>query len=186
MGLRYRRSLPWAGARAAAVFVTAVTVACGAGCAKQAAAPLPGSEYGAGEPGFGEDTLASGSSLARARRGLPPEEDGILKDVHFAVDSYDLGSEGRDVLAQNADWLKANPGARVEVEGHCDDRGTVEYNLALGARRAKAVKDYLSTLGIDDGRMSTISYGEELPVCREATQECWQRNRRTHFVILSQ
>jgi peptidoglycan-associated lipoprotein len=164
----------------------AVAVACGAGCAKQAAEPLPGSEYGAGETGFGEDTLASGSSLARARRGLPPEEDGILKDVRFGVDSYDLGPDARDVLAQNADWLKSNAGARVEVEGHADDRGTVEYNLALGARRAKAVKDYLSTLGIDGGRISTISYGEELPVCRQATQECWQRNRRSHFVMLSQ
>jgi peptidoglycan-associated lipoprotein len=175
-----------AGARAAAAFLTAVTVACSSGCAKQASTPLPGSEFGADEAGFGEDTLPSGSSLARARRGLPPEEDGILKDVHFGVDSYDLGPAGRDVLAENAGWLKSNPGARVEVEGHADDRGTVEYNLALGARRAKAVRDYLSALGIDGGRISTISYGEELPVCRQATQECWHRNRRTHFVLLSQ
>ena len=74
--------------------------------------------------------------------------------------------------------------AKVEIEGHCDNRGTVEYNLALGAKRAKSVKDYLVSLGIPADRLSTISYGEELPLCREDTEECWARNRRAHSVVL--
>src|SRR5579883_1301712 len=75
--------------------------------------------------------------LERARRGLAPEEDGILKDVHFAFDKYDLDSEARAILDRNADWLRQNSRAKIELEGHCDDRGTIEYNLALGAKRAK-------------------------------------------------
>ena len=140
---------------------------------------------GAGASGLGESGMAPGGSLDRARRGLPPEEDGILQDVHFDVDSYTLNSEGRSVLERNAGWLKANGKASVEIEGHADDRGTIEYNLALGARRAKAVRDYLTVLGIDATRVSTISYGEELPVCRESTDACWQRNRRAHLVVLA-
>ena len=133
-----------------------------------------------------EESLAEGGSLGRYKRGLGPEEDGVLKDVHFAYDSYDLDGSARDVLAANAEWLKENKRARTEIEGHCDERGTVEYNLALGARRAKAAKDYLVSLGVSAGRLSTISYGEELPVCREQTESCYERNRRAHFVPPSQ
>ena len=89
------------------------------------------------------------------------------------------------MLKANADWLKANPAARVQVEGHCDERGTQEYNMALGAKRAQTTVDYLTTLGIAGNRMSTISYGEEVPVCREQTEECWAKNRRARFVIIS-
>lgn len=133
--------------------------------------------------GAGSETgLAEGSSLDRFKRGLGPEEGGVLKDAHFAYDSYELDGTARDVLAANAEWLKDNARARTEIEGHCDERGTVEYNLALGARRAKAVKDYLTTLGISGDRLSTISYGEELPLCRDASESCYARNRRVHFV----
>lgn len=164
--------------------LAAVVVACVlVGCGGKQGPDVPITSTGAE---FSDSSLPSGSSLARARRGLPPEEDGILKDVRFGVDSYDLGPDAREVLGRNADWLKSNAGVRVEIEGHADDRGTIEYNLALGARRAQAIKDYLSILGIPAGRMSTISYGEELPVCRDATEQCWQRNRRVHFVLLSQ
>src|SRR5579885_1336266 len=146
--------------------------------------PQPGAGAGAGAgAGLGEEGLG-GSSLERARRGLAPEEDGILKDVHFAFDKYDLDSEARAILDRNADWLRQNSRAKIELEGHCDDRGTIEYNLALGAKRAKAVKDYLVGLGIAAERISTISYGEELPLCREETESCWARNRRVHAVIL--
>lgn len=136
--------------------------------------------------GVGERGLAGGSSLERAKRGLPPEEDGILRDVRFGYDEYDLDGMAQDILAANAAWLRDNARARVELEGHCDDRGTLEYNLALGARRAKVVKDYLLTSGISADRIATISYGEELPLCHEATESCWARNRRVHFVILGQ
>ena len=147
--------------------------------------PRPG-EAGAGA-GLGEEGLgASGSSLERSKRGLGPEEDGILKDVHFAYDSFEVDSAGRDVLAANLEWLRKNARAKVELEGHCDSRGTIEYNLALGAKRAKAVKDYLVGQGIGAERVSTISYGKELPLCHEENEACWARNRRVHSVILGQ
>lgn len=166
-----------------ALVVSVLVVFSVAGCAKKKrTTTTEDAAYGAGAGGTGEDSLSSGSSLERYRRGLGPEEGGVLKDVYFAYDSSDLNGEARDVLAANAEWLKENPRARTEIEGHCDERGTVEYNLALGSRRAKAAKDYLVSLGVSPGRLSTISYGEELPVCREAEESCFARNRRVHFV----
>jgi peptidoglycan-associated lipoprotein len=108
-----------------------------------------------------------------------------VKDVYFGFDRYDLTEEGRATLKANADWLKSNPMLRVQVEGHCDERGTADYNLALGAKRAQTAKDYLVTLGIAADRLSTISYGAEIPVCMEHTEECWVQNRRARFVIAS-
>ena len=92
--------------------------------------------------------------------------------------------EARETLKVNADWLKRNPAVRIEIEGHSDERGTNEYNLALGAKRAQAAKDYLITLGISTERLSTISYGEEIPVCKEPNESCWRQNRRARFVII--
>src|SRR5258705_1239202 len=147
--------------------------------------PKPG-EAGAGA-GLGEEGLgASGSSLERSKRGLPPEEDGILKDVHFAYDSYELDGAARDALTRNLDWLRQNSRAKIELEGHCDSRCAIEYNLALGAKRAKAVKDYLVGQGIPSERVSTISYGKELPLCHEENDTCWARNRRVHAAGLLQ
>jgi len=168
--------------RVAAVLVLAVVVGV-AGCAKKKRLTDESTTIGGGPDG---GAVTEGSSLDRYKRGLGPEEGGVLKDVHFTYDSYELGREARDVLAANAEWLKENPRARTEIEGHCDERGTIEYNLALGARRAKAVKDYLVTLGVAADRLSTISYGEELPLCRDATEGCYVRNRRVHFVPPSQ
>jgi peptidoglycan-associated lipoprotein len=106
-----------------------------------------------------------------------------LKDVYFDFDRYDLRADSREILKANSAWLKTNPSAQVQIEGHCDERGTTEYNVALGSRRAESVKDYLVTLGTSTDRLSTISYGEEVPVCREQTEECWQKNRRVRFVV---
>jgi peptidoglycan-associated lipoprotein len=142
-----------------------------------------GGEDGAG--GLGEEGLGgAGSSLTRAQKGLGPEEDGVLKDIHFGYDSADVEPGERDHLAQNVDWLRQNARAKVELEGHCDSRGTIEYNLGLGAKRAKAVKDALVAQGIAPDRLSTISYGKELPLCQDESDACWQRNRRVHAVIL--
>jgi peptidoglycan-associated lipoprotein len=91
----------------------------------------------------------------------------------------------RSILKANSDWLKANPAAQVQIEGHCDERGTVEYNLALGSKRAQASKDYLETLGVPASRLSMISYGEEIPVCRENSDSCWEKNRRARFIVTS-
>lgn len=125
-------------------------------------------------------------SLEALQRGEKPTTpvSSQLQEVYFDFDRYNLRPDARETLRSNADWLRARPSARVEIEGHADERGTNEYNLALGAKRAQAAKDYLVSLGVPSGRLSTISYGEEVPVCREKTEECWQRNRRARFVIL--
>ncbi len=110
-------------------------------------------------------------------------EQGLLGDVYFDFDKYDLRPDARERLAKNAEFMRAHPNFRFLVEGHCDERGTNEYNLALGDRRATAATGYLASLGIDGGRMRTVSYGEERPVCTDSGESCWQRNRRAHFVI---
>lgn len=153
-------------------------------CPRRGSKPDDGTFDRAGRDGMSERGLSG--SLARAQRGLPPEEDGILRDVHFDYDGFELAGEARRVIDANVAWLRENEGAKVELEGHCDDRGTIEYNLALGARRAKAVKDYLLMGGIAPDRLATISYGEELPVCQDQSEACWARNRRVHFVVLGQ
>ena len=122
------------------------------------------------------------SSLDALQRGEAPAG-GPLKDINFAFDSAALSESARAALRGHADWLKANPAARVQVEGHCDERGTAEYNMALGAKRAQAAMDYLVTLGVASNRVATISYGEEIPLCKEKTEECWAKNRRARFVV---
>ena len=109
--------------------------------------------------------LQAGTSLDSYRQGtLGGGSQGPLDDVYFDYDSYSLSMDARELLNLNAEWLRANPAARIEIEGHCDSRGTIEYNLGLGARRATAVRDYLVSVGISPERMSTISYGKELPL----------------------
>jgi len=104
-----------------------------------------------------------------------------LKDIHFDFDKYDIRPGDAKILDGNASWLKSND-ALVLIEGHCDERGTNEYNLALGERRAKATMNYLVGQGVQAGRITIISYGEERPVCTEHTEACWARNRRAHFL----
>jgi peptidoglycan-associated lipoprotein len=106
-----------------------------------------------------------------------------LGDVFFALDSTDLNDESRGVLQKDVDWMKKWTSTKVMVEGHADSRGTNEYNLALGERRADAVRDYITSLGIGADRMTIVSKGEEQPVCTEETEACWQQNRRGHFII---
>jgi peptidoglycan-associated lipoprotein len=148
-----------------------------------------GKKKGTGDPydttgGIGEEGLGGEGSLAEYQRGrLGEGTGGPLQDVTFDYDSYELRDDARITLRENATWLQANTGASVEIEGHCDERGTVEYNLALGAKRARAVKEYLVALGVADPRLTTISYGEELPLCYDQSESCWQRNRRAHFVV---
>jgi peptidoglycan-associated lipoprotein len=105
----------------------------------------------------------------------------VLQNVYFDFDKYDLTSEALQTLADNARVLKAYPDARIVIEGHCDERGTVEYNLALGDKRAKAAKDYLVSLGVDASQISIISYGKEQPLDPSHTEEAWARNRRAEF-----
>jgi len=108
------------------------------------------------------------------------------QDLYFDFDKYDLRTDARTTLDRKASFLNQNSSVRVQVEGHCDERGTNEYNMALGERRANAAKQYLTTAGISAGRLSTISYGEERPLDSGHTEAAWARNRRAHFVITGQ
>lgn len=120
---------------------------------------------------------------------LEPREKSVSKfdiyfsDVNFDFDRHDLTSEAREILANHARLLKENPHIRLKIEGHCDERGTIEYNLALGERRASAVKNYLVNYGIDSYRLSTISYGKERPLNSRSTPEAWAKNRRAAFIV---
>ena len=108
---------------------------------------------------------------------------GVLADVYFLYDSVELGPDARALLQKNTDYLKRWTSTKVMVEGHADDRGTNEYNLALGERRAAAARDYVVSLGIPAARITIVSKGEEQPVCREENEACWSKNRRGHFIF---
>ena len=108
------------------------------------------------------------------------------QDIYFDFDKYDLRTDARATLDRKASFLNQNSSVRVQIEGHCDERGTEEYNLALGERRANAAKQYLTTAGISAGRLSTISYGEERPLDPGHNEAAWAKNRRDHFVITGQ
>lgn len=112
-----------------------------------------------------------------------PTEVSYFDDIYFDFDKYNVLDNAKPTLMAVTDWLLRNSGAVIVIEGHCDERGTAEYNLALGERRAQVIREYLMSMGISAERMGTISYGEERPLCRERSRTCWQKNRRVHFVI---
>jgi len=129
-------------------------------------------------------------SAAQADQGAPaatatkPAEAAGLETIYFDYDKSDLRQDSRNVLSKNADLLlKAKNGMKIRIEGHCDERGSAEYNLALGERRAKSVQQYLLTLGVQADRLSTISYGKEKPAVQGSTEEAWAKNRRAEFVL---
>ncbi|MCB0321447.1 MAG: peptidoglycan-associated lipoprotein Pal [Bdellovibrionales bacterium] len=123
------------------------------------------------------------SSIGDADNVPVAGDGGPLTDIHFAFDKSDLSPASRQTLQENAGWLKENGAATVTVEGHCDERGTDEYNLALGQRRAQAAYDYLRGLGIAADRMGTVSYGEAQPLDPRSTEDAWAKNRRAHFRV---
>jgi len=135
-----------------------------------------------------------GSASATARitvaTAAPPSEEPTADelwrrsvfDAYFDFNKADIRSDARDALGKTADYLRNNPAIRATIEGHCDERGSTEYNLALGDRRATAVKQYLVSLGISADRLTTVSFGKEKPFCMQSTEECYQQNRRGHFV----
>jgi peptidoglycan-associated lipoprotein len=109
-----------------------------------------------------------------------------LKDVYFEFDRWTLTEQGRKALQVNAEWLRANPGKRLTIQGHCDERGTSAYNIVLGEKRAKSVHAYLKDLGVGSNRLTVVSYGKEKPFCQEPTDGCYQQNRRGHLVLEAQ
>jgi len=106
-----------------------------------------------------------------------------LTDVYFDLDESTIRDDARAPLQKDADWMKRWTSTQITIEGHCDARGSAEYNLALGSRRASAVKDYLVTLGVPSSRLTVVSKGKEQPVCNEQSESCWQQNRRGHFIV---
>ena len=137
--------------------------------------PFLGNDSGSGGSGFG-----SGMDEART---LPFKDTSSLQDIHFKFDRYDLDEDSRSTLRKNASYLKADSSAVIEIQGHCDERGTNNYNVALGERRAHSTKMYLVSQGVSARRIHTISYGEERPFCFDSNAACWQKNRRAHFRI---
>jgi peptidoglycan-associated lipoprotein len=106
-----------------------------------------------------------------------------VRDAFFDLDKSDIRDDARAALTKDAEFLRSYPQVRVSIEGHCDERGSTEYNLGLGQRRAEAAKNYLVSLGISADRMETVSWGKERPFCTEHNEQCWQQNRRAHFVL---
>ena len=171
------------------------------GCARQPAtmttssAPAPtGAAMRGADPGLASTSeavrnAAEARSAARlagtADRPAPSEFSEVrdLADIHFDFDRYDIRAEHATILDANTAWLKANANSLVLIEGHCDTRGTNEYNVALGDRRAKATMNYLVAHGVKSTRISIISYGEERPSCATHDEACWAKNRRAHFLL---
>jgi peptidoglycan-associated lipoprotein len=106
-----------------------------------------------------------------------------LRDVFFGYDSWTINEEGRQALTRDAEWLRMHPTAQLKVEGHCDERGSSTYNLVLGEKRAKSVRNYLTELGIRGDRFVVVSYGKERPFCKDRSEACYQQNRRGHLVV---
>ena len=160
-------------------------VSSGPSTSYESEAQRTGSE-GAGQSGsISEESLGStgaGSSLspeqaAEAREAFENE------DILFDYDSALLTPQAQEILREKARYMKENPGTNVIIEGHCDERGTNEYNLALGEQRAKMTQEFLVALGVSASRIKTVSYGEERPLDRSSTEQAWSKNRRAHFVI---
>lgn len=138
-----------------------------------------------GSSGFGSNPLGDmgGKGGINEARLLPFQQTSDLNDIHFRFDKYDLDEASKRTLQKNAEWLKQNAGFKIEIQGHCDERGTNNYNLGLGERRANSTKKYLMALGVSEDRLFTISYGEERPFCFENSENCWLQNRRAHFLV---
>jgi peptidoglycan-associated lipoprotein len=139
--------------------------------------PPPPTAAAPAAPSLSEEELFNRKTLEELNAERP------LGDVYFDYDQSNVRDDGRGTLQKNAEWLKRWSTTRITIEGHCDSRGTSEYNLGLGERRATAVRDYLTSLGIPANRITTVSKGKEQPFCTEESETCWQQNRRGHFII---
>lgn len=139
--------------------------------------PLQATTPSAPDRALSEDEIFARKSLEELNAERP------LGDVFFALDDTAITEEGRLTLQRNAEWLHRWTSIRTVIEGHCDERGTSEYNLALGDRRANAVREYLVSLGIDGERLWVVSKGKESPVCADQHEDCWRRNRRAQSII---
>jgi peptidoglycan-associated lipoprotein len=176
--------------------MAALLVAGSMACRKPAPAPQPAppqaapapapAQTEAVKPDDSKQRMAEQAAEAsrKAEAAYQQAAAAALKDVHFDFDKSDIRESDKPVLVAMAAFMKAYPKANVFIDGNCDERGTVEYNLALGEHRAHAAMNYLVGLGVPAGRLSATSYGKEKPVCTESVESCWVRNRRAHFILL--
>ena len=155
-------------------------VAGSAGGARPPAPPVTGTETLEGPD---VQTVDRGSELSERELSDASGEGGPLEDIHFEYDSAALTDEARAILERHAAWIKSRPGLKIVVEGHCDERGTVEYNLALGDQRARAARDYLVNLGVPASMLTATSFGKERPLDPAGNEAAWARNRRGHFAV---
>ncbi|AAM71877.1 MAG TPA: peptidoglycan-associated lipoprotein Pal [Chlorobaculum sp.] len=153
-----------------------------AGCSSKSAVSTDETSRAGYGSGMGGGTGA-GAGVSVEDIGQGGKAGSIIGDIFFDFDSSALSSEAQEQLNQNAAWMQKNPTSAVIIEGHCDERGTDEYNIALGERRAEAARMYLVNLGVSGGRLSTVSYGEEKPFDPGHNEEAWAKNRRDHFVV---
>jgi peptidoglycan-associated lipoprotein len=133
--------------------------------------------------GKGGNRVSSLTPEEEARRRLDYLSSDQLSDMFFAFDTYDLDEQLLAVLQKNVEYIKSHPYSRIVIQGHCDERGSNNYNLSLGHQRAHSVKSYLITLGVDESRIHTVSFGEEKPFCFEKNENCWYQNRRVRFLV---
>ena len=124
-----------------------------------------------------------GGSRSSLNGGAMGGSSGDVQDVYFAFDSWKISKDGMSSLENDAEWMKANPGQPVTIEGHCDERGTQDYNMVLGKKRAEATRSYLIDLGVDASQLRVVSYGKERPFCSEQNEYCYQQNRRGHMAV---
>jgi peptidoglycan-associated lipoprotein len=151
--------------------------------ADKAAADKAAADKAAADAKAAAEEAARKAAEAEKAAAFRKAADAALKTIHFDYDKSEIKEKDRAVLQSIADFMKAFPAAKLEIEGHCDERGTNEYNLALGNKRAAAALAYLKTLGVDETRFTTISYGKEKPLCTEAKEACWSQNRRGEFKL---
>lgn len=133
---------------------------------------------------YGEEDIAEGAGLTSVEVGDAAVVGAALKDINFDFDRYYMTEDARVVMAGNAQWMKERPDVKIRIEGHCDELGSEEYNIALGEKRARAAMDYLIQLGVSPSRLETISYGESLPLDPGHNDKAWEKNRRAHFAIV--
>ncbi len=176
------------------VICLTLVAACGGNNATPVSTPPPADTMVSTPPSDIDPTPAPGPATDRVEEPPPMsitamqekfERLGLLGDVFYSLDQYDLGADARQRLAKNAEFMKSAEGRDLtfSIQGHCDERGTNEYNIALGQRRGSGALDYLASLGVDAGRFQVVSFGEERPFCNESSEACWQKNRRARFVI---
>lgn len=165
------------------LMMAVLAVAVCASCAKKNK-PDQGGAMGDGMPG--DQSTISDRDIGFDAQGSDSGKIDGLNTIYFEYDKAALSSDSKEKLSQNAEWIKNNPNVTVQIEGHTDERGSVEYNLALGERRAKSVQGYLRNLGIDSKRLSIMSYGEEKPKANGSDESAFSQNRRANFVPIQQ